>query len=88
MKKNSIYFLLLLSLNILSVGEVFVFNDYKNPARIINFPNTEKYQVVVADLHTHSVFSDGAVWPNVRVEEAVRDGIDIMAVTELSLIHI
>mgnify|MGYP002885472456 FL=1 len=82
MKKNSIYFLLLLSLNILSVGEVFVFNDYKNPARIINFPNTEKYQVVVADLHTHSVFSDGAVWPNVRVEEAVRDGIDIMAVTE------
>ena len=82
MKKNSIYFLLFLCLDILSVGEVFVFNDYKNPARIINFPNTEKYQVVVADLHTHSVFSDGAVWPNVRVEEAVRDGIDIMAVTE------
>ena len=50
--------------------------------RIINFPNTEKYKVIVADLHTHSVFSDGAVWPNVRVEEAVRDGIDLLAITE------
>ena len=72
----------MLPLNIFSVGEVFVFNDYINPDRVIDFPDTDKYKVVVADLHTHSVFSDGAVWPNVRVEEAVRDGIDIMAVTE------
>ena len=69
-------------LYVFPVGEVFVFNDYKNPARVINFPNTDRYQVVITDLHTHSVFSDGAVWPNVRVEEAVRDGVDMMAVTE------
>ncbi|MDZ4761999.1 MAG: Sb-PDE family phosphodiesterase [Alphaproteobacteria bacterium] len=34
------------------------------------------------DLHTHSVFSDGAVWPNIRVEEARKDGLFAMAVTE------
>ena len=82
MKKTNILLLFLFSIDIFSVGEVFVINDYKDMERIINFPNTEKYKVIVADLHTHSVFSDGAVWPNVRVEEAVRDGIDLLAVTE------
>ena len=82
MKKTNILLLFLFSIDIFSVGEVFVINDYKDMDRIINFPNTEKYKVIVADLHTHSVFSDGAVWPNVRVEEAVRDGIDLLAVTE------
>ena len=82
MKKTNILLLFLFSIDIFSVGEVFVINDYKDIDRIINFPNTEKYKVIVADLHTHSVFSDGAVWPNVRVEEAVRDGIDLLAITE------
>ena len=82
MKKTNILLLFLFSIDIFSVGEVFVINDYKDMERIINFPNTEKYKVIVADLHTHSVFSDGAVWPNVRVEEAVRDGIDLLAITE------
>ena len=82
MKKINILLLFLFSIDIFSVGEVFVINDYKDMDRIINFPNTEKYKVIVTDLHTHSVFSDGAVWPNVRVEEAVRDGIDLLAITE------
>ena len=82
MKIINILLLFLFSIDIFSVGEVFVINDYKDIDRIINFPNTEKYKVIVADLHTHSVFSDGAVWPNVRVEEAVRDGIDLLAITE------
>lgn len=46
------------------------------------FPNTADYLVLTADLHTHSVFSDGHVWPNVRVEEGLRDGLDILAITE------
>lgn len=32
------------------------------------------------DLHTHSVFSDGQVWPSIRVEEGVRDGLDALAI--------
>ncbi|HAO89312.1 MAG TPA: PHP domain-containing protein, partial [Gammaproteobacteria bacterium] len=37
---------------------------------------------MVVDLHTHSVFSDGHVWPRIRVGEAIRDGLDAMAGTE------
>ena len=34
------------------------------------------------DLHTHSVFSDGHVWATIRVSEALRDGLDGLAITE------
>ena len=50
--------------------------------RAIEFPDTADYQTLVVDLHTHSVFSDGHVWPRIRVGEALRDGLDAFAVTE------
>jgi histidinol phosphatase-like PHP family hydrolase len=30
----------------------------------------------------HTVFSDGSVWPNIRVQEAIKDGLDAIAVTD------
>lgn len=52
-------------------------------ARRIAFPKLEDGRLVLAvDLHTHSVFSDGMVWPDIRVEEAKRDGLFAMAVSE------
>lgn len=50
--------------------------------RVISFPDTDKYQTLIVDLHTHSVFSDGHVWPRTRVGEALRDGLDALAITE------
>ncbi len=50
--------------------------------RIIEFPDTATHETLVVDLHTHSVFSDGHVWPSIRIGEAQRDGLDAMAVTE------
>ena len=50
--------------------------------RRIDFPDVPGYQTLVIDLHTHSVFSDGTVWPSVRVDESQRDGLDLLAVTE------
>ena len=50
--------------------------------RAIEFPDVPGYRTLVVDLHTHSVFSDGEVWPSVRVDESRRDGLDLMAVTE------
>ena len=50
--------------------------------RLIRFPDTEDHLTLVVDLHTHSVFSDGHVWPRVRVGEALRDGLDALAITE------
>ena len=51
-------------------------------ARLIQFPDTANYKTIVLDPHTHSVFSDGHVWPRIRVEEALRDGLDALAITE------
>tara|TARA_Y100001968_G_scaffold306179_1_gene322769 strand:- start:66 stop:1307 length:1242 start_codon:yes stop_codon:yes gene_type:complete len=50
--------------------------------RTISFPDTEDYLTLSTDLHTHSVFSDGHVWPNIRVAEAQKDSIDLLAITE------
>ena len=30
----------------------------------------------------HTVFSDGNVWPTVRIDEALRDGLDAIAITD------
>lgn len=54
----------------------------QDEARTIDFPDTGDYVTLVTDLHTHSVFSDGHVWPNVRVAEGLRDGLDVLAITE------
>ncbi|WP_221029678.1 Sb-PDE family phosphodiesterase [Actomonas aquatica] len=47
-----------------------------------DFPDLPGYLTLVSDLHQHSVFSDGAVWPTIRVQESKRDGIEVMALTE------
>ncbi len=58
-------------------------NDSVATARRIVFPKLQDGRSVLAvDLHTHSVFSDGSVWPDVRVEEAKRDGLFALAVSE------
>ena len=51
-------------------------------SRAIEFPDVGRYRTLVVDLHTHSVFSDGSVWPIIRVQEAERDGLALLAVTE------
>ena len=46
------------------------------------FPDIPGYQSLLCDLHTHSVFSDGSVWPDIRVREALKDGLDVLSLTE------
>ena len=48
----------------------------------IHFPDLPGYQTLACDLHTHTVFSDGQVWPPVRVAEAWRQGLDALAITD------
>lgn len=50
--------------------------------RAIRFPDIPGYRTLKGDFHQHTVFSDGKVWPNIRVEEGIRDGLDAMSVTE------
>jgi predicted metal-dependent phosphoesterase TrpH len=50
--------------------------------RKIEFPDLPDYQTLISDLHQHTVFSDGSVWPDIRVKEALFDGVDVIALTE------
>lgn len=45
-------------------------------------PSVDGYTAYKADLHTHTIYSDGAVTMAERVREAWYDGVDVMAVTE------
>jgi hypothetical protein len=48
----------------------------------IRLPNILGYQTLKCDFHMHTVFSDGIVWPTVRVEEAWEEGLDAIAITD------
>jgi 3',5'-nucleoside bisphosphate phosphatase len=48
----------------------------------IQFPDLPGLVTLKCDLHMHSVFSDGMVWPTVRVDEAWRLGLDAIALTD------
>ncbi len=50
--------------------------------RKIEFPDIDGYKTLVCDFHQHTVFSDGSVWPSIRVQEALRDGLDAMSITD------
>ena len=70
------------------------YRDYKNPEILrpaeyrsacrkeIILPQVNGYNLYKADLHTHSVYSDGDVDITFRITEAWYDGLDIIAVTE------
>ena len=82
MKKIVILIILVLSNTVWSHGAVRTISEDKDFIEEINFPGTAYHHTLVSDLHTHSVFSDGHVWPNIRVEEALRNGLDVLAITE------
>ena len=48
----------------------------------INIPNLKGYTTLKCDLHLHTMFSDGVVWPTERVDEAYREGIDVICISD------
>lgn len=65
---------------VMLAGNTYDDHGYEREARFPQAPNGDV--LLAVDLHTHSVFSDGMVWPAIRVEEADRDGLDAIAATE------
>lgn len=47
-----------------------------------HLPDVNGYHVYKADLHLHTMFSDGNVTPEFRVQEAWYDGLDVIAITD------
>jgi hypothetical protein len=50
--------------------------------RPLPVPDLPGFRTLKGDFHLHTVFSDGNVWPTVHVQEAWRDGLDVIALTE------
>ena len=50
--------------------------------RKVFFNNPDEIHLISSDLHIHSIFSDGQVWPSIRVDEARRDSLDLISLTE------
>jgi hypothetical protein len=83
MKNNVLRFLTLFTL--LVTGSLLVFaQETKSFAskRIIEFPDIPGYRTLKCDFHMHTVFSDGSVWPDIRVQEALQDGLDAISITD------
>ena len=45
-------------------------------------PDLKGYVTLKCDFHIHTVFSDGLVSPALRVHEAIREGLDAIAITD------
>ena len=48
----------------------------------IHIPDVLGYKILKCDFHIHTIFSDGVVWPEVRVQEAWEEGLDAIAITD------
>lgn len=72
-----------LFLFLLASSQLFAQTQHTHAAgRAIKFPDIPGFQTLTCDFHMHTVFSDGNVWPNIRVEEALKDSLDVIAITE------
>lgn len=61
---------------------LLLFAHDHNSGKSSKFPDIPGYLTLKCDFHQHTVFSDGSVWPNIRVQEALKDGVDAIALTD------
>ncbi len=66
-----------------SIVFLLIFQSTHGQSRkIIHVPNIPGYQTLKCDFHLHTVFSDGTVWPTVRIQEAWEEGLDAISITD------
>jgi 3',5'-nucleoside bisphosphate phosphatase len=61
------------------VGSAVASAQQREPLPVPDLPGLTTLK---GDFHLHTVFSDGQVWPTVHVQEAWRDGLDVVALTD------
>ena len=71
--------ILLISAALLSACLALEAQIVRNPIVVPDIPG---YTTLKGDLHIHTVFSDGKVWPSTRVDEAILEGLDYIAITD------
>jgi len=63
------------------LGCFYSFQSYSQNTKSFFKAPDGKY-LISTDLHIHTVFSDGSVWPDIRVDEAERELLDLIAITD------
>ena len=74
LKKQQIFLVVCLSLLLFPCAA-----QQRDPLPVPDIPG---YKTLKCDFHMHTVFSDGEVWPTTRVNEAWREGLDAIAITD------
>lgn len=46
------------------------------------FPDVEGFLTLKGEMHIHTRFSDGNVWPTARIDEAYLEGLDVVCMTD------
>jgi len=67
---------------LLCLAALIAFSLFAQGRSQIIIPNLKGYVTLKCDFHMHTVFSDGTVWPTVRIDEAYREGLDAIAITD------
>lgn len=76
---RNLFMFLFLCITVCLVGQTYPSHLHN---RNIEFPDVPGYVTLICDFHQHTVFSDGSVWPDIRVQEALRDSVDAISLTE------
>jgi histidinol phosphatase-like PHP family hydrolase len=70
----------------LLLGSLMLLVIYSSPAQLVrkdmDIPDILGYKTLKCDFHIHTVFSDGNVWPTIRVDEAWMLGYDAISITD------
>ena len=68
--------------NILAVAALITFVAGASAQNKHYFPDVEGYLTLTGDMHVHTRFSDGDVWPTSRIDEACLEGLDVICITD------
>lgn len=74
--------LLILTIFLSFTATLWAQNHSHDSGHALMYPNIDGYVTLKTDLHQHTVFSDGDVWPTIRVLEALRENLDAISLTE------
>ena len=50
--------------------------------KLLRLGEVSGYVTLACNFHAHTIFSDGEVWPTVRLDEADQNGLDVIAFTD------
>lgn len=88
MKKTLLLALLLIATTAMAAPygppnpDLLTLRKYPTQRREMILPKVKGFTVLKGDFHCHTMYSDGVTTPEVRVDEAWFDGLDVLAITD------